>query len=200
MGRCVHSRRCSPSLIRGDAGPEPAETWHAQWVLTSLPYVFAARPRVVATDPHPDGINCRSLLQGYLETARGVFLPRAGVEQPGLWERTGRFLPLTLEDGNDAPGLPHECVLLAERIRDRDGARVDRSRAAFADEAEYRMRLHTAVLLRTPPACVTGLPVRGADADGPLVLHATSIDGSACLWSWRLFLHHYRLVAAKDVL
>lgn len=161
-------------------------------------YQFLARPRKSREDERAAGINCRSLVQDYFELRRGLFLSREEVEMPGLWERTGTFVGFEAKDWAD---LPSETILLGEPIRDRHGRSVDRSPAAFDSLQDYRVRLHTALLLTALPGGLVhkDVPHVAVDDLRPVVLHATAITGSTTVWGLEIFQHYYRVVAAKTV-
>lgn len=177
--------------------------WDDRRVLSAQRYRYLARPRVDAHEPHALGVNCRSLIQDYYWDQHGQWFSRDDVEQPGLWEQTGAFLDLRDADGvAQLSSLPHETVLLAERIRDAAGQSISRGPECFPDVDHYRFQLHTALLLdprRTPLDDVVSTEVvRRAITPGQLViLHATAVEGGTCLWGLEAFIEHYRLVAAK---
>lgn len=170
-------------------------------MLRPKPYAFDARPRVGCHDNSPDTTNCRSLVQDYFEVRYGVFLPRDAVEMPALWDRTGAFV--TVDDGStqQVARLPHESILLCEQIRNGHGARVDRSVHTFPDLDSYRMRLHTAVLLRDVHEALSAIPRDPMDRStgDPLILHASAIAGGTALWSVTTLRRYYRVVAAKKL-
>lgn len=209
----IEGRRIEPGTVRAavDAasqfarsagGPRLAtDDYHAGLVLRPMAYRYLARPRVDRGDPHAEGVNCRSLVQDWFEGHRGLFLSRDQVEQPGLWDSTGHFLPVGVGDRTALEQLPDECVLLCERITDASGRALDRSPEAFATAEDYRMHLHAAVLLHTATAELvpSAIPRDGAGLDDKAVLHATAVAGQTCVWGLEKLLQHYRVVAAKRV-
>lgn len=174
-------------------------------MLQAQRYRFLARPRIRTDDPHAEGVNCRSLIQDYFCDQHHQWLNRDAVEQPGLWERTGTFIPLQgIDDRQTLAALPHETVLLAERTRDATGQPISRGPECFDDLEQYRFHLHTALLIHphhTPLGRIVSpeVPRRGILPDQPAILHATAVQGSTCLWGPAVFTHHYRLVAAKTL-
>ncbi|KYH44377.1 hypothetical protein AZH51_07535 [Branchiibius sp. NY16-3462-2] len=152
-------------------------------------------------DESPSSTNCRSLIQEYFEFRYGIFMPRDAVEMPGLWNRTGEFVDL--QDGLPAQvaTLPHETILICEQVADAYGTPVDRSPRTFPDPESYRMRLHTAILLREIDDCLGSVhqPDIEVRIGEPLILHASALAGGTALWPMAQLLSHYRVVAAKQL-
>ena len=170
-------------------------------MLRVRPYRFQTRPRILQDDDPGETRNCRGLIQDYFEDAHGVFITRNALEMPGFWETTGTFLDVADGTRTAITRLPHESVLVSERIRDGSGNDIDQSTEAFTDAAAYRLRLHTAILLRHLPANVSRVaaPQENEPGGTPVILHTTAVSGHTAVWSLDQFLWHYRPVAAKDV-
>lgn len=99
----------------------------------------------------------------------------------------------------DLAGLPDETIVLAERTRSASGMPLDRSPRAFGTLEDYRLHLHTALLLQHPDADLCAFVPAGqpVSAAAPAILHARAVAGCSCLWSLDTFIEHYRPVAAR---
>lgn len=170
-------------------------------MLRVKPYAFEARPRVRRNDRSSTSTNCRSLVQEYFDVRHGLFIPRVAVEMPGLWDRTGAFVDVQDGSTEHLVRLPHESILICERVTDAQDAPVDRSPRTFPDLDSYRMHLHTAVLVRHMDDCLDAVPRPKAEvpAGQPLILHASAAAGGTALWSVAELRQHYRVVAAKQL-
>lgn len=127
--------------------------------------------------------NCRLAVQLYLYLVHGLWLPPTKVLCPALFRSTGH----TVEGG--LSNCLEGDVILAERIRNKNGDVVDRSRNFYATEEEWILYLHSAVVIAPQ-----------TENSELRIWHATSITGGTCEWSRSEFETYYRVVAVKRIL
>lgn len=154
-------------------------------ILPSFTYEYLSGPLETpeeCTKPLSTG-NCRRAVQAYLYLNHGCWLRPDQVLCPALYRLTGHFVE------NDLSSCLEGDVLLAERIRNKDGSIVDRTRASYATEDEWILYMHSAMVVEP----------RSEKIDAR-IWHATSIAGGTCEWSGREFGQYYRIVAVKRVI
>lgn len=126
--------------------------------------------------------NCRLAVQVYFYFVHGLWLRPEQVLCPALYRATGRLMGERFSDGLEGD------VILAERIRNKEGSLIDRSRSFYATEDEWIISLHSAVLI-----------VPESEKSEARIWHATAIAGGTCEWSRSEFEKYYRVVAIKRV-
>lgn len=124
--------------------------------------------------------NCRLAIQVYFYRMHNLWLRPDQVLCPALYRSTGCFV----ED--DISKSSQGDIILAERIRNKEGRIIDRSRSSYATEDEWIISLHSAVLI-----------VPESEKREAHIWHATAIAGGTCEWSRSVFERYYRIVAIK---
>lgn len=127
--------------------------------------------------------NCRRAVQYYIFHSKGIFLQPNEALCPDLYYETGTFV-VPENELFSFDKLIEGDLIFAERIRNKEGGFVDRTRASFAGESEYITSLHSAIFLGQ----------RGRE-----IWHATAVQGSSCYWDLEKFLHFYKPIAAKRI-
>ncbi len=127
--------------------------------------------------------NCRRALQLYIFKKKKIFLKPEQVLCPGAYNETGSFV-INKGQKFSFESLADGDIIYAEKIRDRQGEKVDKSERIFSSLDEYIISLHTALY--------TGEKNRE-------VRHATSIENGSCFWSLEQFLYFYKPIAAKRI-
>lgn len=127
--------------------------------------------------------NCRLAVQLYFHYVHGLWFRVDQILCPALFRSTGRSVSTNLSECLEGD------VLLAERIRNRAGEPIDRSRAFYPTEEEWIVALHSAILLDP-----------GSGRGDARIWHATAIAGGTCEWSQGEFEKYYRVVAVKRLL
>ncbi len=130
--------------------------------------------------------NCRFAIQLYFYICRGLWLTPEQTLCPALYLSTGCFI----QKGStiDTSHLEEGDIVLAERIRNKDGQIIDRSPTKFSTEEEWIISLHSAII-KNPHS----------EKDKMMIWHATAIANGVCEWSLREFETHYRIVAIKRI-
>jgi hypothetical protein len=128
--------------------------------------------------------NCRRAVQLYTLEKKGVFLEPDQVLCPQGYNETGSFV-INPDQSFSFEHLLDSDIIYAEKIRNKEGLPVDKSRATFATEDDYIISLHTALF--------TG-------EKNKEIWHATAIEGASCFWSLHKFLQYYKPIAAKRIL
>ena len=146
--------------------------------------------------------NCRLLLQLYFYKFYGKYFSKDLLLNPEAYTSTGEFIrDCYAEDFFE--NLPNSTVIYAQRLLDRDDNPVDHSPAAFANYEDYIIRLHSALYISDVNQLIdntpSDMPIDDTVQPGsPVILHATYIQGSTCVWSVAKFLHYYQPIAAKS--
>lgn len=157
---------------------------------------FATRPEI--EEPITDG-NCRLALQEYYAVFKNHFFSEDELLNPQGYLHTGEFIKREYGE-NFFDDLPNGSVVYAERIRNKNNERLDKSSAVFSSDEEYIISLHSAIFLgRLTTELLSRLP---AETDPHLIgklsiWHATAIDGYSSVWSLDKFSTYYKPVAAK---
>ena len=154
-------------------------------VMKQFSYEFLAGP--LASEGELKGNwdtgNCRRAVQLYIFEEFGIFLRPEQVLCPAAYRTTGSFV-FKKGQSIDFTVLKKGDILYAERIRTKEGERVDKSENTFSSSDEYIISLHTAIYTAE---------------QNKEIGHATSIEGNSCYWSLEKFLQFYRPVAAKRI-
>lgn len=128
--------------------------------------------------------NCRLAVQYYLFKKHGYYLPSEDAICPVLYEETGRHISIP-QVGYFAKNLYKGDIILAQRIRDKNGLPVNRSPKHFGTKQDWIIALHSAIYL-------------GSQVKKP-IWHATSVEGKTCYWSIEKFQIYYKPVAVKRI-
>lgn len=137
------------------------------------------------TSPISKG-NCRLAVQVYFHYVHGVWLRVDQILCPNLFRSSGI---LVQEAPIDVSQLKEGDVILAERIRGKDGGPIDKSRAAYSTEDEWIIYLHSAVVKNA-----------SQEKSGTRIWHSTSTAGGTCEWTWDEFEYYYRPIRVKRIL
>ena len=168
--------------------------------LTTFAYQYLAGPldREGVLGRFEQG-NCRLAVQEFAVVFAGKFFDEEALLNPGGYRGTGEFLKRAYSD-TFFDDLPFGAVVYAEILRNKHGEAVDRSRAAFATEDDYLIRLHTAIYIPTVTEDVlTKLPTTTPLhwLGQPAIWHASAVEGGSAIWPVERFLENYHPVAAK---
>ncbi len=128
--------------------------------------------------------NCRLAIQHYFFINHGIYLEPEKVLCPELYKSTGTLLENN-QNKNFFNDLNQGDIILAERIKNKKGESIDRTRAIYSNEDDWIIDLHSAIYL-------------GKSENS--IWHATAIDGGTCYWTIDRFLEYYKPVIAKRIL
>jgi hypothetical protein len=177
MENAMNGRRLPQFLYNLNSGPLPVEL----------------------LDSRPEKGNFRLAVQCYFYAFHGLLFQPADILCPRSFQDIGKALPVNFESSRWFDSLKRGDVLFAERIRGRDGAKVNRSRGTFSSEELWITYLHSAIFLGAlDQNLLEHLPLDEVYPQSiPLVWHATAIAGQTCVWTIDEFEQFYRVVAAK---
>lgn len=125
--------------------------------------------------------NCRRAVQDYLFCKHKLYLSPEQILLPNGYHHTGNFI--TKDCRIDFSLYKSGDIIYAERIKDKEGENVDKSRQQFATENDWITHLHSAIYI-----------------DPHSIYHATAIQGETCMWSIDKFNIYYKIIAVKRVL
>ena len=127
--------------------------------------------------------NCRRAIQYYILLKKKIFLKMEEILCPEAYYKTGVFIINENEEFSVAELIDSD-IIYAEKIRNKEGEKINKSNETFVSKDDYIVSLHTAIF--------TG------EKDKE-IWHATAIEGSSCFWSLEKFLNYYKMVAVKRV-
>jgi hypothetical protein len=125
--------------------------------------------------------NCRLAIQYYFFKKHNYFLSPEDAICPRLYHAVGEKISLDKKHN-----LKTGDVILAHRVKNKNGKPIDRSPDYFKNEQDWIIALHSAIFL-------------GQNLKKP-IWHATSIDGKTSYWTIEKFLYYYRPILAKRII
>lgn len=125
--------------------------------------------------------NCRRAIQDYLFRVHHTYVPAENILLPHGYTSVGTFI--TKDGIVDISSYQKGDIIYAEKVRNKSGKEIYRSKDCFSNETDWIISLHSAIFVNKNT-----------------IYHATSIEGGTCTWSYKKFTQFYKIVSVKRVL